>query len=216
MDTSLEDRVRLDPPLSWEQCVWILLCICRGLVHLHSQSLIHRDVKSQNVLLNGFASSDLDTTASHAKVADFGTARADDHNKGESLAASGLSSNTHAFTKMVVGTTAYMPVEYIQLGHFSEKTDAFAFGIIVIEMLVRVNCVQARAFVDEHEGDGLLQVLKERAQQGGWPRDAAVAMSNVAFSCTRRTKARATPAELLGQIESAHHSGSGVDSADEF
>jgi hypothetical protein len=50
MDTSLEDRVCNDPPLGWEQRTYILVCVCRGLVHLHNQSppLIHRDVKSDN------------------------------------------------------------------------------------------------------------------------------------------------------------------------
>jgi hypothetical protein len=50
MGTSLEDRVRSDPSLGWEQRTYILVCVCRGLVHLHSQSppMIHRDVKSQN------------------------------------------------------------------------------------------------------------------------------------------------------------------------
>jgi serine/threonine protein kinase len=50
MGTSLEDRVRNDPPLGWEQKAHILVWVCRGLVHLHSQSppMIHRDVKSQN------------------------------------------------------------------------------------------------------------------------------------------------------------------------
>jgi serine/threonine protein kinase len=50
MGTSLEDRVRHDPPLGWEQKTYILVSVCRGLVHLHSQSppMTHRDVKSQN------------------------------------------------------------------------------------------------------------------------------------------------------------------------
>jgi hypothetical protein len=50
MDTSLEGRAHVHPSLGWEQRTYILVCICRGLVHLHNESppLIHRDMKSDN------------------------------------------------------------------------------------------------------------------------------------------------------------------------
>jgi hypothetical protein len=74
MDHSLDRRLVAQPALGWEQRVWIVLCICRGLVHLHSlvPPIIHRDIKSQNILTTGFSSSTLDEANDLAKVADFG------------------------------------------------------------------------------------------------------------------------------------------------
>ena len=43
--------------------------------------------------------------------------------------------HTHASTKRIIGTHAYMPTEYYMLGHVSEKTDSFAYGIVLVELL---------------------------------------------------------------------------------
>jgi serine/threonine protein kinase len=81
MDTPLEKRL-MDPeypPLSWEQRVYIALCKFRGVVALHSRRpvRIHRDIKTSNILLNGFKTSTLHPGCI-AKISDFGTARAFD------------------------------------------------------------------------------------------------------------------------------------------
>jgi serine/threonine protein kinase len=215
MSCALEERMAVaDPPLGWEQRVWIALCVVRGLVHLHSQSppMIHRDIKSQNILLSGFETGSLDDIST-AKVADFGTARIDDRNLDGKVH---TSDPTHAHTRQVIGTTPYMPAEYTQLGHVSEKTDGFAFGIIVVELLVKRHCLQARALVDEHEFNTLPQELVELAMQNGWPKQVAKILSNVATDCTRGSKSRSTPAEVLAQVEEAHKIGSGATTARSF
>jgi serine/threonine protein kinase len=107
-------------------------------------------------------------------------------------------------TKVVVGTTPYMPVEYIQSGHVSEKTDSFAFGIMVVELIANMNCLRARNLVDEHEKDTLPQALEEQALQGGCPKQVAKMLSNVATVCTRGTKTRTTAAQVLAQIEAVY------------
>jgi hypothetical protein len=97
-----------------------------------------------------------------------------------------------------------MPVEYLQSGHVSEKTDSFAFGIMVVEMLANINCLQARTLVDENEVNTLPQALEQQAAQGRWPKKTAEILSSIATTCTRGTKTRTTPAQVLAQVESAY------------
>jgi hypothetical protein len=88
----------------------------------------------------------------------------------------------------------------------SEKTDSFAFGIMVVEMLANINCLQARDLVDQHEVNTLPQALEELAAQRKWPKKAAEILSSVATTCTRGTMTRTTPAQVLAQVESAYES----------
>jgi hypothetical protein len=74
---------------------------------------------------------------------------------------------------------------------------------MVVEMLTNVNCLQARALVDEHEVTTLPQALEELADAGGWPATAAAVLSKVATTCTRGSKMRTTPAGVLPEVESA-------------
>ena len=86
----------------------------------------------------------------------------------------------------------------------SEKTDSFAFGIMVAEMIANMNCLQSRDFVDKHEKDTLPQALEELATQGGWPEKTAAILGSIATTCTRGTMTRTTPAQVLAQVESAY------------
>jgi serine/threonine protein kinase len=119
MDQSLDKRLFSQPALGWQQCVWIALNICRGISFLHSLSppVIHRDVKSQNVLINGFVTQLLDKS-SVAKVADFGTVRLNEIHitttNGDTTVAGSrwkTDGKTHNTTMKVVGTGPYMPAE---------------------------------------------------------------------------------------------------------
>jgi hypothetical protein len=90
---------------------------------------------------------------------------------------------------------------------------------MVVEMLANINCLQARNLVNEHEKDTLPQALEERAKPGGWPKQTAEVLSNVATMCTRTTKTRATPAQVLAQVEDAHEAaaeGHGSTEVDEM
>ena len=108
-------------PLTWDDRVTVASDVARGLSFLHRQEppLIHQDIKSANILLRGSG------TSLVAKLADFGTIRILEVHWEES----------HHSTMQLVGTTPYMPYEYSQSGHVSAKTDAFAFGVVLLEMI---------------------------------------------------------------------------------
>jgi serine/threonine protein kinase len=220
MSTALDDRLVAHPSLTWQQRVTIALHLCRSLVYLHSLSppMIHRDVKCQNVLLNGFEEEH--DPESVAKIADFGTVRADDrhkmreHQQGTPI--------THAVTRAVVGTAPYMPPEYTNSGHVSEKTDAFAMGVVLVELLISTSAqpaddpvgitLEARALVDREGANGLAQVVQAKALAGGWAGgdreqrgravEACKVVSDLAASCIASASTRKKPAEVLAALES--------------
>ena len=88
--------------------------IARGLAFAHQQGLIHRDVKPQNVLLNGDG---------RAKVTDFGIARSLDVQHGMTQ------------TGTVLGTSDYIAPEQAQGQRVDEHTDVYSLGVVLYEML---------------------------------------------------------------------------------
>jgi hypothetical protein len=123
---------------------------------------------------------------------------------------------THATTGKVVGTGPYRPWEYSGCGHVSEMTDAFAMGIVIIELLifgsVQTNAPEgfpfkARDLVNTEEAADLTALIQARAVSSGWAegnaKRAAEILANVAVVCTQKTGKRQTPAEVMGQLESA-------------
>ncbi|KAG8653160.1 hypothetical protein MANES_06G174700v8 [Manihot esculenta] len=102
--------------LDWLTRYEICLGVARGLAYLHEESrlrIVHRDVKSSNILLD----SDL-----IPKISDFGLAKLYDDKK------------THISTR-VAGTIGYLAPEYAMRGHLTEKADVFAFGVVALEVV---------------------------------------------------------------------------------
>ncbi|XP_057832393.2 L-type lectin-domain containing receptor kinase SIT2-like [Cryptomeria japonica] len=101
--------------LEWAQRCRILRDVGAGLLYLHEgweQKVVHRDIKSSNVLLD----SDL-----HAKLGDFGLARLYRHD-GNSL------------TTRVAGTPGYIAPELVATGKATTSTDVFSFGVLMLEV----------------------------------------------------------------------------------
>jgi len=111
---NLKEVVTREGPLPLRRVLELALQIGRGLAFAHSQGLVHRDVKPQNVLMNG---------DDQAKVTDFGIARSIDVDVGVTQ------------TGTVLGTSAYIAPEQASGGDITPQTDVYSLGVVLYELL---------------------------------------------------------------------------------
>ncbi|MQL82601.1 hypothetical protein Taro_015084 [Colocasia esculenta] len=110
-----EPRASSGLVLSWRHRRRILAGVASALAYLHREcewQVIHRDVKSSNVMLD---------EDFQARLGDFGLARQVEHDKSPDAT-------------VTAGTMGYLAPEYLLTGRATEKTDVFSFGAVVLEV----------------------------------------------------------------------------------
>ncbi|KAE8686244.1 Cysteine-rich RLK (RECEPTOR-like protein kinase) 14, putative isoform 1 [Hibiscus syriacus] len=115
------DKFIFDPvkrlQLNWEKRYKIIEGIARGLLYLHEDSqyrIVHRDLKAANILLD---------EEMNPKISDFGMAKLF------------VVDQTQTDTSKIAGTFGYMAPEYACHGQYSVKSDVYAFGVLVLEII---------------------------------------------------------------------------------
>ncbi|XP_073116583.1 uncharacterized protein [Elaeis guineensis] len=146
-----EDGQERSNPLDWPTRLGIAIGAARGLCYMHhdcSPPIVHRDVKSSNILLDaGFG----------AKIADFGLARM--------LAKGGEPESV----SVIAGSFGYMAPECGRLRKVNQKVDVFSFGVVLLELVTgrRANeggedeCLAEWAWRYYEEGGGLIDIIDE-------------------------------------------------------
>ncbi|MDQ5820634.1 MAG: protein kinase, partial [Actinomycetota bacterium] len=143
---NLKEVVSREGPLPLRRALELALQIGRGLAFAHSQGLVHRDVKPQNVLMNG---------DDQAKVTDFGIARSIDVDVGVTQ------------TGTVLGTSAYIAPEQASGGDITPQTDVYSFGVVLYELLTGEVPFPGESFVAvamKHINDPVPDLREQRAE----------------------------------------------------
>lgn len=108
--------------------------ICQALKYVHSQHILHRDIKSQNIFLDA---------QGNAKLGDFGIAKILNH--------------TRDFAHSVVGSPFYLSPEICQGLEYNSKTDVWSLGCVLYEL-----CTFSPAFSGNNMGGIVMKILRQQ------------------------------------------------------
>uniref|UniRef100_A0A5B7A4M1 Protein kinase domain-containing protein n=1 Tax=Davidia involucrata TaxID=16924 RepID=A0A5B7A4M1_DAVIN len=179
---TVADHIHGDPaksgPLTWPIRMNIAIETACALAYLHASDIIHRDVKTNNILLdNNFC----------VKVADFGLSRL-------------CPINASHISTAPQGTPGYMDPEYHECYQLTDKSDVYSLGVVLIELISSMPAVDISRHWDEIN---LADLAINRIQNGalnqlvdlslGFESDAVVermitSVAELAFRCLQREK----------------------------
>ncbi|MQM09264.1 hypothetical protein Taro_042131, partial [Colocasia esculenta] len=168
-------------PLPWSIRVQIALDSARGLEYIHEHTVpvyIHRDIKSANILID---------KNFHAKVADFGLTKLTEV-------------GSQSLQTRLVGTFGYLPPEYARYGDISPKTDVYAFGVVLYELISAKEAI-VKTNESHNESRGLVSLFQGALSQpdpienlrelvdprlgSNYPVDSVYKMAQLARACTQ-------------------------------
>ncbi|KAJ0763968.1 putative protein kinase RLK-Pelle-CrRLK1L-1 family [Helianthus annuus] len=186
-------------PLTWIQRLNICIDAARGLDYLHTGTgvqhrVIHRDVKSSNILLDENLAS---------KIADFGLSRI--------TPASQSGATTNVYTGQIVSTFGYMDAEYFSTHRLTRKSDVYAFGVVLLEVLCGRPALDFSLDEEQHSlagwakhciKRGNLSRIVDPSLRGQVSAKCLKHFGQIAYECLRTSsKDRPTMTVILGRLE---------------
>ncbi|KAI9164933.1 hypothetical protein LWI28_004679 [Acer negundo] len=125
LDKHLFRSVGAIKPLSWDMRLKIAIGTARGLAFLHTleKKVIHRDLKTSNILLD---------ENYNVKLSDFG------------LAMRGPCDEESHVNTQIMGTFGYADPEYIATGNIYIKSDVYVFGVVLLELLTGLRAIDTK------------------------------------------------------------------------
>lgn len=111
---TLKDKINRHGAMPWQKAVKYAVQIANGLAYAHANQIIHKDVKSQNILIDKY---------DNVKITDFGISQM-------------MNNTTITHNKGVLGSAHYFSPEQARGEKLSYQTDIYSFGVVLYEMLV--------------------------------------------------------------------------------
>lgn len=159
----LKDIIEENKWLIPEQAVDFAIQIARGFSDIHAQNIVHRDLKTSNIMVNN---------NDEIKIIDFGIAISDD-------------SARFTQTGKVIGSVHYLAPELIDQEEASFQSDIYALGIILYEMLV--------GFPPHRGKNAMETAMKHKTENIPWVnkihKNIPQSLANIVFKATAKNKA---------------------------
>jgi Tol biopolymer transport system component len=151
--------------------------VAQGLAAAHEKGIVHRDLKPENLFL---------TRDGHAKILDFGLAKLVQKGSGTSDSSSITLTSANTAAGVVLGTVAYMAPEQVRGDPTDARTDIFAFGAVMYEMLSG-----QRAFRRDTAAESMTAVLKDEPREFSDPEHAiSPALDRIVRRCLEKDPAQ--------------------------
>ncbi|KAK4285280.1 hypothetical protein QN277_002005 [Acacia crassicarpa] len=140
LDQHLSEHSRT--PLRWEDRIKVAIGSAKGLLYLHENNTIHRDIRTNNILL---------THDHQPLLGDFGLARSQHENSIHSTE--------------VVGSFGYLAPEYAEYGRVSTKIDVYSFGVVLLQLITGMRITDQRL-----EGKSLVGWARPLLRERNYPK----------------------------------------------